>query len=88
MKTEPGRYYEGDERGLLRPAAAGVPDVVICRRLADYSWTFPRPAGAAVGPCAACHEPIAYNPNGPHQDRPRICLQCAGVTPTEPDGRP
>jgi hypothetical protein len=57
-----------------------VPQVVICRRLSDYPQQRP-PAAAAMTVCHTCRAPIAFNPNGPHHDRPKICLQCAGIEP-------
>lgn len=79
MKTNPGDYLRTDQRGNLQPADAGNPDAVICRRVADYASS--PPAGAALGACDQCAAPIAYNPEGPHLDRPRICMQCAGIEP-------
>jgi hypothetical protein len=78
-RTESGEYYERDERGL-RPAAPGVPDVVICRRVVDYPDGQP-PIDAALDTCTECSALVAYNPSGPHLERPRVCMQCAGIQP-------
>jgi len=77
--VNPGRYYT-EVGGRLDETPAGPPDVVVCRRLAD----FPRqqlPNGGRVGACRRCLAPIVFNWEGPHQNRPRICMQCAGIQP-------
>lgn len=81
MITKPGTYYwlnffDGD----MKEAAPGVPHRVVCRRVADFPDGRP-PAGAAFVPCVECAAPVAYNPHGPHRDRPRVCMQCVGVEP-------
>ena len=74
-----GGYYEIGPDGLER-ADPGPPTVVVCRRVADFAPS-PVPPGAAFGHCARCHAPIAFNPAAPHQDVPRVCLQCAEIEP-------
>jgi len=73
-----GRTYDG--RLVLLGDVARKPDHVICRRVDDFPDGRP-PNGAKLQPCAQCQEFIAFNPKGLHLDRPRICLQCAGVQP-------
>lgn len=81
IKTTPGRYYGRlTEDGPLVPAAPGTPDAVICRRVADYPGGV-LPAGARMALCCQCGAGIAFNPRGPHQDRPRACMQCCGIQP-------
>jgi len=82
-KTMPGTYYGVTHAGRMVPLSSSPdrpPDKVICRRVADYA-PFRPPAAASTGPCADCGAPIAWNPAGPHQDRPKICMQCAGIQP-------
>lgn len=79
-KTEGGHYYAHDPRtGALRDAPPGVPDVVICRRLRDVDGRLPKTA--AVTDCTRCGCAIVFNPDGPHQDRPKVCMQCADIEP-------
>ena len=75
-----GYYGRFTANGPLIPAPAGVPDSVICRRIVDYG-PGQIPAAAAFGRCSTCDAPVAYNPAGPHQDRPRVCMQCTGIQP-------
>lgn len=76
-----GKYYgEPRDGGPLQEAPPGRPDFVICRRLADFPHGT-APAGAAVDHCARCAAPIAFNPRGPHGDRPRVCMQCFRIQP-------
>jgi len=75
--THGGMYWNPITREETEP---GVPDVRVCRRVADYAPS-PVPAAAAIGFCADCGTPIAYNPHGQHLDRPAICMQCAGIQP-------
>ena len=82
-KTAPGKYYGRTWDGRLEPidgVPVQTPDAIICRRVADYPHQVP-PAGAVRGFCQTCGAVIAYNPKGPHQDRPRICMQCAQIQP-------
>lgn len=79
IKVDGGGYYREGWRGL-RPAAPGVPDAVICRRVVDYPDGQPPPA-AALDTCTRCSALVAYNPHGPHVERPRVCMQCAGIAP-------
>jgi DNA-directed RNA polymerase subunit RPC12/RpoP len=74
-----GKYYRFAPDGHAR-AAPGVPDVVVCRRLADFPGGRP-PEGAAVIRCAECGHYIAFNARGPHPDRPHVCMQCADIRP-------
>lgn len=79
--THGGMYFDPVTRAEAPP---GEPSHVICRRIADYAPS-PVPTGAAVGRCAQCDAPVAYNPRGPHLDRPRLCMQCAGIQPAALD---
>lgn len=73
-----GERHDGERIDLGR--TLGVPpDVVICRRVADYPLG--PPAAAGIMPCSQCTAPIAYNPAGPHQQAPKICMQCARIHP-------
>lgn len=82
MKTKPGRYYGVTHAGRMVPVGDvdRPPDVVICRRVADYPQARP-PDGAIVTPCARCVTPIAWNPHGPHSSVSHICMQCGGIEP-------
>ena len=84
MKTQPGHYYARDDDGRLieyTPVEESPPtDVVICRRVVDFPHATP-PPGARILSCAECAAPIAADPASPHQELPRICLQCAGIRP-------
>jgi hypothetical protein len=77
-----GRFYENSAHGLTE-VPPGRPDIWICRRLTD----FPRgaaPAGAAVGECAECTAPIAYEADRVARvpaSTPLVCMQCAGFEP-------
>jgi hypothetical protein len=75
VTTRPGTYVDNQNR----PIEPHDPTVVICRRVADYN--VPAPKDAALDLCATCGAKIFYNPNGPHLDKPRICLQCHGIEP-------
>jgi hypothetical protein len=80
--TKPGRFYVRDARGRLHddgPTSTTRPDVWICRRVADYPDARP-PSAAAIDRCTDCDAPIAYNP-ARVVDAPRVCMQCAGITP-------
>ena len=83
---QPGRLYaaqpDGTLEDLARDLADGpLPDVWICRRLADYPGGT-APAGAALAWCAGCGRPIAYNPVTPVPATiPKRCLQCCGIAP-------
>jgi len=81
IRVESGNYY-GERRrgGPLEPAPSGVPDFVVCRRVTDYAPA-PIPTAAAFSMCSRCGARIAYNPKGPHQSRPKICMQCAQIEP-------
>ena len=76
---KPGYYRYTPGRGH-QPAPAGIPDAVICRRVADFPHGRP-PAGAAITDCVKCGVPIAYNPRGPHQDKPHVCMPCEHIQP-------
>lgn len=76
-----GNYYgRRTPGGPLEPAPPGVPDQVVCRRVGDYPNGEP-PAGAALDTCTHCSALIAYNPKGPFQYVPRVCMQCARIAP-------
>lgn len=79
-KTGSGKYYHRDWTGRMQETVAvDMPDVVICRRIQDFPGA--PPVGACVTPCSRCFVPIAYDPTGPHQDRPHVCMQCSGIEP-------
>jgi hypothetical protein len=83
IETTGGRYYGRRLDGALELLPGDLPikpDATICRRTADFAPA-PIPAGAAFTSCARCGEEIAFNPAGPHQDAPKICLQCGNVEP-------
>ena len=79
-----GNYYARDPvNGRLVPHAPGVPDVWICRRVADYPPA-PVPVGAGFATCSRCGAAIAYNPARTRTvpaTTPKVCMQCAGVEP-------
>lgn len=80
--TAPGRFYGRTADGRLHdlgPDATVWPDVWICRRVRDYPDARP-PSAAAIDRCTKCGESIAYNP-ARVVDAPRVCMQCAGITP-------
>jgi hypothetical protein len=79
-KVDAGKYYGVTPTGRMVQVPAATPDVVICRRVADFPANQP-PAGAALEPCARCGEVIAFNPHGPYPDRPRACQRCCGIEP-------
>ncbi|HLX21674.1 MAG TPA: hypothetical protein VKR23_16125 [Gaiellaceae bacterium] len=87
MKMKPGTYYGITHDGRMVPAGDvdRLPDKVICRRVADYPHAVP-PGAAVTGPCADCGARIAWNPKGPHQDRPHVCMQCASIQPLPIEG--
>lgn len=87
-KTDGGKMYglTGGGRLVEVPRDLGVPDVVVCRRVTDYPPA-PLPPTAQIAPCTHCGARIAFNPAGPHQDRPKVCMQCAGVEPLPIEGR-
>lgn len=73
-----GRYHRlGHHRDITPPQP---PSKTICRRVLDYPHGRP-PAIAALTHCVECGDAIAFNPAGPHQDVPKICMQCAGIDP-------
>jgi hypothetical protein len=78
--TTPGRYYGRTDTGQLEAAPPGRPDAVICRRVVDFPGR-QVPTGGAVGTCGECGAAVVFNPAGPHQDQPRICMQCASIRP-------
>ena len=76
-----GRYYERrGPRSLHREVGPVRPHNVVCRRVVDYAPA-PIPEGAAFEACCECSALVAYNPAGPHQDVPKLCMQCARITP-------
>jgi hypothetical protein len=83
QRVDSGRYYARDDvtRRLHEVGDVDrVPDMVICRRVADYPAGVP-PVAAQLTACTRCGAPIAFNPAGPHQDMPKVCMQCAGIEP-------
>lgn len=77
--TDTGRLEEVDRH-------AYVPDVVICRRVTDYAPA-PLPRTAGFADCTKCGARIAFNPAGPHQDVPKVCMQCAAIRPLPIEGQ-
>jgi hypothetical protein len=79
-----GRFYGRlTDGGPLVPAPPQRPDTWICRRVADFPAGI-APVGAAIGYCARCSAPIAYNPGrilSVPLDTPQVCMQCAGIQP-------
>jgi len=85
MITKPGHYYGRLADGRLMEVSAedvnhAAPDAVICRRVVDFPGRRV-PDGALVAVCRDCQLLVAFNPVGPFLDRPRLCLQCAGIKP-------
>lgn len=80
--NKPGLYGRRavDDKLVKLPDDYAKPDEVICRRVSDYPKGRP-PAGARITTCADCGRRLAFNPASPHQDVPKICLQCAGIEP-------
>lgn len=81
-RVDGGGFYKGTRDGLV-PTEPGVPDVWICRRVADYPHG-QAPTGAGLADCHDCGEPIAFNPARVDQvpaETPRICMQCARIEP-------
>lgn len=79
-RVHAGRYYQRDGPfGQLHDAPGGPPDVVICRRVADFP-NGAAPDGARVLPCARCSSPIAFNP-ARRYTAPLVCMQCEHVRP-------
>jgi len=77
-----GRFYGRlTPDGPLVPTTevVGEPTVWICRRVGDYAPA-PIPAGAAFAVCSRCQADIAFNP-ARQVTAPKVCLQCAGITP-------
>jgi hypothetical protein len=56
------------------------PDVHVCRRVADYAPA-PVPPQAAITLCVVCAELVAFDPNGPFPNAPRVCQRCLGIEP-------
>lgn len=76
-----GHYYRQRTPGAQpEEVTAGPPDAVICRRVVDYPNARP-PSAARLASCAGCGAIVAFDPAGPHLDRPRVCFQCAKMTP-------
>jgi hypothetical protein len=79
-KVNSGEWWARDWRtGRLTPAAPATPDVVICRRVADYPGGR-APAGATLGTCGRCAAPLAHNA-AKYPEVERICMQCAHIVP-------
>jgi hypothetical protein len=83
-RVDAGHFYRQTRPdGPLMPTAPGLPDVWICRRLADFPGQR-APEGAIVGHCTRCQYPIAFNPARVlmvPSTTPRICMQCANIEP-------
>jgi hypothetical protein len=75
MKLFPGRMYQG--RREVSPDSK--PDVWICRRESDFE-PGQIPDAASISECTACSARIVFNP-ARKVSAPRICMQCADVTP-------
>jgi hypothetical protein len=79
-RVDGGKYYRLNADGSQAEIEPDQPDLVICRRVAD----FPEgrtPADAGVDWCAQCRAPIVFDPSGPHRDVTRVCMQCVDVEP-------
>ena len=77
-----GQYYgEPHDGGPLVPLAVPPrpPDVVVCRRVADFPGGQVPPGAAVVG-CAQCAAPIVYNAARQYA-APRVCMQCMQIAP-------
>lgn len=77
--VEGGQFYRRAWNGALEPAAAGEPDVWICRRLVDYPNAV-APAGGELAQCTRCCALIVFNP-AREVGAPKMCMQCSGITP-------
>ncbi len=75
-----GRYYELGDKGY-KEVPAHEPDLVVCRRLADFPPGHTYMQEPELGPCRICGETVVSQKYGPHTDRPRVCMQCAGMHP-------
>ena len=78
MKVRAGQYFRERPGGLV-PAAPAPPDVIVCRRVADFPGGL-APAGSAVVQCAECAAPIVYKA-APNYAAPRVCMQCMHIVP-------
>lgn len=87
-KIHGGRFYGRlTPDGPLVPTtdAVGQPDVWICRRVADFpQQTVPK--GGKVAGCSRCAAAIVFNP-ARTVTAPKVCMQCAAITPLPIDGR-
>lgn len=78
--TYVGRNRPDEPWTETEPSPGAAPDAVVCRRLVDYPG-FQVPRGGEIGTCGRCDQLVVFNPKGPHQDRPRVCMQCVGISP-------
>ena len=88
-QMNPGRYYIQSAPGApYRETTPGEPDVIICRREADFA-PGQIPAAAAFTACTACGAVVVVNPGNPRTAGPvpKICMQCAGIVPEPILGR-
>lgn len=76
-EIKPG-FWTFDVDGKMRPHAPADPDVVISRRIADFPDGTP-PAAALIVACSECGALVAND--GRYREKPKICLQCAGIEP-------
>jgi len=79
-----GHFYgRMTEDGPLVPVPEMMPDLWICRRVADFPNQQP-PAGGALAVCSRCQARIVYDqrrhPRVP-VSVPKICMQCAKIKP-------
>jgi hypothetical protein len=91
VKGDPGKFYRVDG-GKFYDLAKGEevpPEEVpprqplawICRRVEDYGFG-QIPGAAAFDECSLCKAQIVYNPaRADSVDAPRVCMQCAAITP-------
>lgn len=83
MKNEvkAGTFYEEVADGFKRyDGPPRQPDVVVCRRLADFPGERV-PDGAATAQCSQCGAVIVYDPACDTGDAPRACMQCVSIEP-------
>ena len=71
-------------RGPLVPTTPGTPHVIVCRRVVDVRAASD-PGGRRVYAVHRVQRARRASPAGPHQDVPKICVQCARIEPLPMD---
>ncbi len=80
-----GNYYGRTDDDRLVPVSPWrAPDTWVCRRLADFPDQEIPPNGATAE-CSRCTEIVVFNPKR-HVRAPKVCMQCAGITPLPMEG--